>query len=106
VAVIEKGKGGSGFSFNRFFFAFVVLLMALGGWVGLFYLFEPSFFEGLTGLPKNALYFLLLIQAGYLFGGVFILYSMVKRGKLTPLEVLAAVFLNLVLLSPLIFKLL
>jgi hypothetical protein len=105
VAVIERGKGGGGFKFSRFLFAFVVLLMALGGWVGLFFLFEPNLFEVLKSLPENTLYFLLLIQGGYFFGGLFILYSMVKRGKLTSLEVLAAVLLNLALLSPLIFKL-
>jgi len=106
VAVIEKGKGSSSFRFNRFLFAFAVLLMALGGWIGIFFLFEPDVIEIFKSLPQKDIYALFLIQAGYFFGGIFILYSMVKKGKLTSLEVLAAALLNLILLSPLIFKLL
>jgi len=105
VAVIEKRKSSGGFKFSRFLFAFVVLLMSLGGWVGLFFLFEPGFVDHLKALPETTLYFLLLIQGGYFFGGLFVIYSMVKKGKMTSLEILAAALLNLVLLSPLIFKL-
>ncbi|GEM_PF-4357002 len=110
MAVIEKSKGSSSFRFNRFLFAFAVLLMALGGWIGIAYFissfFEPDVIEIFKSLPQKDIYALFLVQAGYFFVGIFILYLMVRRGKLTPLEVLMAFLVNLALTGLFIFKVL
>ena len=105
MAVIEKGKGG-GFEFKRFFFAFVVLFMALGNWAALAFYFNPEWPELFKTLPKQSLLILALVQAAYSVGGFYVVFSLLRRGKLSSLEVLVAGVINVAVLSPLIFKLL
>jgi len=104
MPVIERGKRGE-FRFDRFLFAFVVLFMASGGWLGPVSLLNPRLPGTLKSLPVRELFFLSAVQILYLAGGLFTLYFMVKRGKLTAREVFSAALLDLLIVASVLVSL-